>query len=234
MWVRIRWTKVGKIRWTSHRDAARIWERAMRRAELPMIYSEGFSPRARMSFGLALPTGSESLAEFLDVDLTDGEALDLDTIPQRLSACLPFGMTVLEAAAVPRGAESAQADAVACDWVIDIDNVTLDEANDAVASLLAAESRVITKRRKDQIVTDDIRPGVESLVVTGLSADGKSVLVRAVLGTKPRGIRPGDLITGLFPGNDNVVERRSLRVAQLIERAGERHTLRAAPHMAAA
>jgi len=69
--VRIRFTKQGKVRWTSHRDVARIWERALRRAGLPVAYTEGFSPRPRLSFGLALPTGYESDAEYLDVDLLD-------------------------------------------------------------------------------------------------------------------------------------------------------------------
>ena len=61
--VRLRYAKVGKVRWTSHRDAARIWERALRRAELAVAYTEGFSPRPRLHFGLALPTGYESDAE---------------------------------------------------------------------------------------------------------------------------------------------------------------------------
>ena len=69
--VRIRFAKLGKIRWTSHRDTARMWERAFRRARLPVGYTNGFSPRPRVSFGLALPTGHESVAEYLDVELTD-------------------------------------------------------------------------------------------------------------------------------------------------------------------
>ena len=62
--VRIRFAKLGKIRWTSHRDVARMWERAFRRVQLPVAYSAGFSPRPRVSFGLALPTGYESVAEY--------------------------------------------------------------------------------------------------------------------------------------------------------------------------
>ncbi len=53
--LRIRFAKMGRVRWTSHRDVARMWERALRRARLPMAYTEGFSPRPKLSFGLALP-----------------------------------------------------------------------------------------------------------------------------------------------------------------------------------
>ena len=54
---RIRFSKLGKIRFTSHRDVARMWERALRRATLPVAYTEGFSPHPKLSFGLALSTG---------------------------------------------------------------------------------------------------------------------------------------------------------------------------------
>ncbi len=69
MRVRIRFSKLGKVRWTSHRDVARMWERAFRRVGLPVAYTSGFSPRPKVSFGLALPTGHESVAEYLDVEL---------------------------------------------------------------------------------------------------------------------------------------------------------------------
>src|ERR1700689_5256175 len=89
MRVRFRFAKLGKIRFTSQRDVARMWERALRRAELPLAYSEGFSPRAQLSFGLALPTGCESLAEYVDVAI-DGDrpgsaAVDEDSLPAQLS-----------------------------------------------------------------------------------------------------------------------------------------------------
>lgn len=67
--IRLRFTKLGKVRWTSHRDVARMWERALRRAGLPVAYSGGFSPHPLLSFGLALPTGCESTAEYVDVAL---------------------------------------------------------------------------------------------------------------------------------------------------------------------
>ena len=68
---RVRFTKLGKVRFLSHRDIARVWERALRRSGVRVAYSEGFSPRPRLSFGLALSTGYESLGEYLDIDLAD-------------------------------------------------------------------------------------------------------------------------------------------------------------------
>ena len=67
--LRLRFAKAGKIRFTSHRDVARLWERALRRSRLPVAYSQGFVPHPLVSFGLALPTGCESLGEYLDIRL---------------------------------------------------------------------------------------------------------------------------------------------------------------------
>src|SRR3954466_1050052 len=95
MKVRIRFSKLGKVRFTSHRDVARIWERALRRATVPVAYTEGFSPHPKLSFGLALSTGHESLGEYLDIELT--EPLDTEDLKARLDPCLPIGIDVQEA-----------------------------------------------------------------------------------------------------------------------------------------
>ena len=103
--LRIRFAKLGKVRWTSHRDTARMWERAFRRVDLPVAYSNGFSPRPRVSFGLALSTGYESVAEYLDIELSDSPPegitpqLDLEGLTGGLSAALPEGVDVLAIAA---------------------------------------------------------------------------------------------------------------------------------------
>src|SRR5436305_54477 len=83
MRIRLRFAKLGKVRFTSHRDVARMWERALRRASLPVAYTEGFSPRPKLHFGLALGTGHESLGEYLDIDLRPDLRPDLS--PDRLA-----------------------------------------------------------------------------------------------------------------------------------------------------
>ena len=123
MRIRLRYTKLGKLRWTSHRDTARIWERTLRKAGVPVAYSAGFSPRPKISFGLALPTGAESLAEYLDFDLPeDLSPSDLASLPGRLGVELPEGMGVGAAVRVGAGEPSLQHDVVACCWEIDLDS----------------------------------------------------------------------------------------------------------------
>lgn len=227
--VRIRFSKVGKIRWTSHRDLARMWERAFRRVQLPLSYSEGFSPRPRVSFGLALPTGHESVAEFLDVDLTalDGPAFDgtgLSGLPARLSAALPIGVDATAAALLDPGTPSLQEDVVSCTWRWiavageGAQAVTAGEMSERVERVLAASSLEVTRNRKGSEVIQDIRPGILDLEVEkDRTAEG--VVLVAELAATPRVVRPADVLAALGPGLE---ERQVRRTNQWILRHGAR------------
>lgn len=196
MKLRVRFQKLGKVRWISHRDIARCVERAVRRGNLPVAYSEGFSPRPRISFGLALPTGAESLAEYLDIDFGTNE-VDLDAVAPTLSVGLPVGIDITASAPLPVGSDSLQEAVVACRWEIGVFNGDGEVTHDAswfaraAESLMAAPEVVVTRERKGATVTDDIRPGISALSAEA-RPDGTPILV-AVLNTLPRGIRPSEL-----------------------------------------
>ncbi len=174
MRIRIRFAKLGKIRFTSQRDVARMWERALRRASLPLAYSEGFSPRPQLSFGLALPTGCESLAEYLDVVLDDRRpetaVLDVTALPTLLTGLLPEGLDVEVAVPVEPRAESLQQQVTSCSWTMGVHGVSRDELESLVASVLRATSVPIVRERKGRQEQDDLRPSVLALAV----ADGPS------------------------------------------------------------
>jgi radical SAM-linked protein len=198
--VRLRFTKQGKVRFTSHRDAARIWERALRRATLPVAYSQGFSPRPKLSFGLALSTGHESLGEYLDIDLVPGSgaALDVEELPARLDPCLPVGFHVQRALEIPTGTPSLQQAVVRCVWRIEVLGVEPNELPERVGAILASDELVITRQRKGQAVVDDVRPAIVSLrVADDRTSSGMGPELVADLATQPRGLRPAELV-GLF------------------------------------
>jgi radical SAM-linked protein len=206
--VRLRFSKLGKVRWTSHRDVARMWERALRRAEVRVAYSEGFSPRPKLSFGLALSTGHESLGEYLDVDLA--APVDVESLPARLTPALPDGIDCLAGIELAGGEPSLQQDVTTCRWEIELAGVA--DAADGVAAALAAPTLVITRTRKGQDVTDDVRPAILAMTACG-------AVVVADVATQPRGLRPGELLDACFPG---VEALRVLRTHQWIERDGAR------------
>ena len=92
--LRIRFTKSGDLRWISHRDLARVWERLLRRAGLQLAFSEGFNPKPRISFPTALALGIEALDEVVELEIV-GE-FDLATIEASVLKQLPDGMKLLE------------------------------------------------------------------------------------------------------------------------------------------
>ncbi len=235
--LRIRFAKLGKVRWTSHRDVARMWERAFRRARLPLAYSQGFSPRPRVSFGLALPTGHESLAEYLDVELDGRCTEDLPGLAGRLSAALPGGVDVLVAALVDPETPSLQEEVTSCSWewtAVDRDGAALDpgEMGERCSELLAGASLVLARWRKGREVTDDVREVVVDLQVVGPAAgapgEPPGVRLRAELSCHPRSLRPSELLSGLARG-ERLEERDARRLDQWISRGGARREPLALP-----
>jgi radical SAM-linked protein len=234
--LRIRFVKLGKIRWTSHRDTARMWERAFRRVNLPLAYSNGFSPRPKVSFGLALSTGYESLAEYLDIELADsptspddGETVvDLDALTATLSAALPEGVNVLAIAVANDRSHSLQEEVTVCTWRLAVTSADPDtpvpDVDARVSQLLAADSVVITRTRKGREVTEDIRPAI--LAIRPVGKDDAGVWLECDLATQPRSLRPTELVGAL--GAD-VEERFVRRIHQWIERDGARWEPLAAP-----
>ncbi|MGH9017041.1 MAG: TIGR03936 family radical SAM-associated protein, partial [Acidimicrobiales bacterium] len=137
MRLRIRFAKLGRVRWTSHRDVARMWERALRRAHIPLSYTEGFSPRPKLSFGLALPTGCESMAEYLDIAVRQPVAADEMTVA--FCPLLPDGIDVLAAQVLPDGAGSLQEEVTACRWEIDVPDTDPDALTAVIDRVMGAE-----------------------------------------------------------------------------------------------
>jgi len=197
---------------------ARIWERSVRRLQLPIAYSEGFSPRAKLSFGLALPTVFESQAEF--VDLTFNEVVQADTLPDRLTEVLPMGITVTGATALHGKVDSLQECVEATSWSLFVDG-DLDELQAWSTDLLAADELLVTRERKGKSRTDDVRPAVLAVDVrpntdTEVPAAAE---VYAELATKPRALRPLELLNINTP---NLTLMRGRRINQFITPVGAR------------
>lgn len=216
--ARVRYEKLGKLRFTSHRDMARIWERSVRRLNLPIAYSEGFSPRAKLSFGLALPTVFESLSEF--VDLTFSEPIEVETLPERLTGVLPQGITVTGAAELHGKVDSLQECVEATSWSLFVDG-DLTELRRWSQDLLAADELLVTRERKGKSSTDDVRPAVLAVDVRP-NADTEvpaAVEIYAELATKPRALRPLELLDINDP---SLTLKRGRRVNQFIAPTGAR------------
>jgi radical SAM-linked protein len=204
--VRVRFAKTGKLRFISAIDLGRVWERALRKADLPIAYSEGFSPHPKIGFGDALPLGYASLAEF--AELTFGGPVDPAAVAARLTAAFPEGLAVLDAVAAEDGAVRLGKLLQASLWALDYPADLAEAVGRAVAGLPADGPLEVQRDRKGELVTADLRPAL-----AGLHAHGPQVraVIRhpgAVEGT-PDGtaaVRAEDLHTALgLPGAPRLI-----------------------------
>ncbi|MCS7303731.1 MAG: TIGR03936 family radical SAM-associated protein [Thermoguttaceae bacterium] len=108
--VRIRFAKQGPLRWIGHRDLARLWERTCRRAGLRLAHSQGFHPKPKISFPLALAVGISAVDEVMEIELS--EPCSLEELQAKLKAYAPVGLEVKQVELLPPGTPKAQVRAV--------------------------------------------------------------------------------------------------------------------------
>ncbi len=203
--VRLRYTKRGRLRFTSHRDFQRAFERALRRAEVPMAYSAGFTPHPKVSYANAAPTGTGSEAEYLEIALV--QRRDPGELRTLLDAYMPDGLDVVDAVEA-RGSDFTDR-LEASEWELRLDDVTPQEAADATAAFLAADTVEVQRRTKKGVRTFDARAAVLSLTSAAAApgdgpvrrADGPGTAACAILRLVVRhltpAVRPDDVLSGL-------------------------------------
>ena len=216
--LRLRYAKRGRLRFTSTRDFQRALERALRRAGVPMAYSQGFNPHPRISYTNAAPTGTASEAEYVELAVTS--VLDPEAVRAALDAALPPGLDVLEVVEVraPDFAERLEASV----WVIELPGVGREVAEVAVATLLASEMVEVSRLTKSGMRAFDARGPVLRLEVREDARLGKdaagapcAILDLVVRHVTPS-VRPDDVLAALRLVADLVppVPSRVTRLAQ--------------------
>ncbi|MFJ4852191.1 TIGR03936 family radical SAM-associated protein [Streptomyces sp. NPDC088730] len=195
--VRLRYTKRGRLRFTSHRDFQRAFERALRRSEVPMAYSAGFTPHPKVSYANAAPTGTGSEAEFLEIALT--EARDPDVLRELLNDSLPDGLDITDAV---EARTSGLADRLTASvWEMRLDGVSPEEAEKAVAAFNGAETVEVQRRTKNGVRSFDARSAVVELRALDQQPDRPEVKACAILRLVVRhvtpAVRPDDVLSGL-------------------------------------
>ncbi|HEX2857936.1 MAG TPA: TIGR03936 family radical SAM-associated protein [Propionibacteriaceae bacterium] len=161
--LRVQYAKRGRARFLSSRDFGRAFERALRRAEVPMAYSSGFTPHPRISYANAAPTSAASEAEFLEIGLA--ERCDPDKVRVALDAALPDGLDIVRV--VEARGESLADQLTASEWLVDLGPVDADALGAAIESLLAADEATTTRMTKSGPRTFDVRGAIERLEVSG-------------------------------------------------------------------
>ncbi|TDB73032.1 TIGR03936 family radical SAM-associated protein [Micromonospora sp. KC723] len=214
----MRYAKRGPLRFTSHRDFARAFERALRRAGVPIAFSQGFTPHPKISYASAAPTGVASEAEYLEIGLR--EPVDPEQLRAALDAALSPGLDVLDAVVAQGGSLADRIEA--SHWRIELPEVEPAALERAVAAFTAAEEVLVERMTKQGRRTFDARAAVMSIdlippVATPSEAPGVScAILELVVRQVTPSVRPDDVLSGLRVAADlePPVSPRVTRLAQ--------------------
>jgi radical SAM-linked protein len=205
------------MRFASHRDVARAFERGVRRAGLPVAHSAGFTPHPKISYAGGAPTGVASEAEYLSLAVTERQ--EAAAVLERLDAALPDGIDVID---ITEDAGGLPADRLTVSqWKVVLPGVTHESVAPAVESFLALDSAPVERLTSKGLRRMDARSAVVTLDARQTSS-GTAELRMVVRHTVPA-VRPDDVLTALHEvsGLDWPVPPVMTRLAQgFLEGAG--------------
>lgn len=174
---RIKYTKGPEVRFVSHLDLMRLFQRAVRRAGLPIGYSHGFNPHQLMSFGNPLSLGMTSTGEYCDFEFTREE--EPDKIVKKLNSVMNDGIKVIRATRLSQTALTAMADLCACEYeAVLSENIEPEFMAEKLPGFMAQNEISVMKKTKNNFKETDIRPDIYS--IENISADGRAK-IRLVL-----------------------------------------------------
>jgi radical SAM-linked protein len=158
MRLRVTFSKQGPLRYTGHLDLHKIWERAARRANLPLTYSQGFHPHPQIQLAAALPLGFSSRCELVDLKLN--ETLPLEGLVDRLQAAVPAGLHILHVEEIDERAPALQTQVTAAEFEILLrDEIAPQSLTLRLQTVMESESLPRERRGKPY----DLRPLIEAL-----------------------------------------------------------------------
>ncbi len=163
--LRVTFARGDEMKYITHLDQMRFWERALRRADVPVSYSEGFSPHAQISLAAPLAVGTTSEAELMDVFLE--EPMTPRRLVEQVSRQLPPALAVRSVEEVGLGLPALQAEVRFAEYDVDVEPDEGIEVKEAIAQFLAADSVPWQHMREDEVRQYDIRALVDDVRVTG-------------------------------------------------------------------
>lgn len=213
---RVKYSKVDTARFMSHLDLVRTFERALRRAGLPVALSQGFNPHSRMSFSFPLPVGVAGLEEYADIEF-DRE-VSPDQMARSLNAAMPNGLKVTGACPLEERAPALMAEVERSAYMVRLDREGtpgLEEVRECLGRLLEMDGIPVIRRKKDGTgYTFDIRPGILSL--SAREEGGRVVVEMELMAGSSLNIRPGEVIGAMRercgipdPGCPGVIRTRT-------------------------
>lgn len=191
MRLRINFTKTEAMRFTSHLDLHRAWERTFRRAGLNLVFSQGFNPRPKFQIAAALPLGFTSQCELLDVWLKD-ETDSIDQIKERLIASAPPGIQIIKVQEVDESETALQNRVSAIEYLIESSQVP-PNIETLIKEMRAADA--LPRQWKGK--TYDLKPLIEQIEVLPEGEKGVKRLRLRLKAQKRQTGRPEEVLAAL-------------------------------------
>jgi radical SAM-linked protein len=202
MRIRITFSKTGALRYIGHLDLHKMWERAARRANLALAYTQGFHPTPKIQLAAALPLGFSSRCELVDM-WVEGE-VDLTRLPTQLTQAVPPGLGILDVAQVEEKGPPLQTQVCAADYEVALpDEIDLESLTRNLSAVMAAETLPRERRGKAY----DLRPLIELLTVT--PNGGGNILFMRLTAREGATGRPEEVLSALGHGDEGWRVERS-------------------------
>ncbi len=194
--IRLKYTKGQAVKFISHLDLLRTFHRAIKRANIPIVYSQGFNPHQSVSFGPPLPLGTTSEAEFLEIELA--QDVEPETIKKALNDSLPTGVEILHAELVVDKNEKFLSSFVSANYNVRIEfkDVIENSFNDKIKEFLSSQEILIEKKGKKGTKTVDILPDILELEVLRIDNNIVEFFMRLSCGSI-RNLKPELLIEAM-------------------------------------
>ncbi|MAS34683.1 MAG: hypothetical protein CL610_11795 [Anaerolineaceae bacterium] len=200
--------KSGALKYTSNLDIAKIWERVLRRANLPLLYSQGFNTRPRIQLASALPLGITSECELLDVSLK--EPIDLTDVQEQLRSVSPAGLDIYAIEPIDVRYPALQTLVTGTEYRIHfLDDISHQDLNQRVEALLARDTIIKEEIRKGRRNVTDLRPLIHDLTID----DQGDLIAHVSVGSRGN-VRPEDVLRELgLESTPYTVHRQKLELA---------------------
>lgn len=189
---RLKFSKTGKIKYVGHLDLLNIFQRAIKRAKLPISYSKGFNPHQIMSFAIPLPLGMESVSEYIDIQLDC--FLEPNEIKETLNKHMPIGMQILDVRALEEGQKSSASIVCIGEYEIGLDIDILEEDIQKFLGQDEIEVEKTSKKRGKEVVkTVNIKEDIFNIKYV----DKNNIIARISTGSS-KNLKPDVLVSALY------------------------------------
>lgn len=217
--IRARYTKTDMMKFISHLDLVRLMQRAFRRAEVPMVYSQGFNPHPKLTFATALSVGVSSEGEYLDLEIKN--FIDLDIFKLKVNQVLPEGMKILQCKYIEQNAEPIMAVIEYASYLVNVklkDAIEIEQVKEQINHFLSLEEILVLKkpgkRNNDNKKEINIRTYINQLELFSIEKD--ELMLKMILATGSRGnLKPEVVIQKLAIDEQIPLELEETRIHRL-------------------